>query len=99
MAVKIQVEVFWVLTPCSVAVGYEGIGGPCCLHLQGEASGTSIQIHVMVFWVVTPCGDVVGYRSFGGPYCLHLQGEVSIIDILVSRLRNYPLVIRKFARW
>jgi len=28
-AVKIQIEVFWVLTPCSV-------GEPCCLHLQGE---------------------------------------------------------------
>jgi hypothetical protein len=23
MAVKIQVEVFWVVTPCSVAVGYQ----------------------------------------------------------------------------
>jgi hypothetical protein len=36
MAVKIQVEVFWVVTPCNVAVGYQRFEGPCCLHLQGE---------------------------------------------------------------
>jgi len=33
-AVKILVEVFWVLTPCGVAVGYQCFGGPCCLHFQ-----------------------------------------------------------------
>jgi hypothetical protein len=34
-AVKIQVEVFRVVTPCSVVVGYQRFGGPYCLHLQG----------------------------------------------------------------
>jgi hypothetical protein len=34
--VKILVEVFWVVTPCSVVVGYQRFGGPFCLHLQGE---------------------------------------------------------------
>jgi hypothetical protein len=29
--VKIQVEVFWVVTPCSVAVGYKRFGGSYCL--------------------------------------------------------------------
>jgi hypothetical protein len=33
-----QVEVFWVVTPCSVVVGYQRFGVPCCLHLQGENS-------------------------------------------------------------
>jgi hypothetical protein len=32
---KIQVEEFWVVTPCSVAIGYQRFGGLCCLHLQG----------------------------------------------------------------
>jgi len=32
----IQVEVFWVVTPCSVVVGYQRFGVPSCLHLQGE---------------------------------------------------------------
>jgi len=32
MAVKIQVEVVWVVTPCSVMVGYRRFGGPWCLH-------------------------------------------------------------------
>jgi len=35
-AVMFQVEVFWVVTPCSVVVGYQSFRGPCCLHLQGE---------------------------------------------------------------
>jgi hypothetical protein len=31
-----QVDVFWVLTPCSIVVGYQRFRSPCCLHLQGE---------------------------------------------------------------
>jgi hypothetical protein len=34
--VKIQIEILWVVTPCSVVVGYQRFRGPCCLHLQGE---------------------------------------------------------------
>jgi hypothetical protein len=30
--VKIQVDVFYVVTPWSVVVGYRRFGGPCCLH-------------------------------------------------------------------
>jgi hypothetical protein len=32
--VRIQVSVFWVVTPCSVVVGYRRFGEPCCLHLH-----------------------------------------------------------------
>jgi hypothetical protein len=39
-AVKVQVEVFWVVIPCSTAVGYQRFGRPCCLHLQGEVNDT-----------------------------------------------------------
>jgi hypothetical protein len=35
-ATKFLVEVFWVLTPRSVAVGYQHFRGPWCLNLQGE---------------------------------------------------------------
>jgi len=31
-----QVEVFWVVTLCSLVVGDQRFGGPCCTHLQGE---------------------------------------------------------------
>jgi hypothetical protein len=34
----IQVQVFRVVTPCSVMVGNERFRDPCCLHLQGELS-------------------------------------------------------------
>jgi hypothetical protein len=56
--VEIQVQVFWVVTPCSVVVGYECFGG----HADS------------IFWVVAQCGVVVGYECFGGPCCLHLLG-------------------------
>jgi hypothetical protein len=53
MAVMLQVEVFWVVTPCSVVVGCQRFGGLCCFHLQVE-----------VFWFVKPCIVVVGYQRF-----------------------------------
>jgi len=34
--IEIQVEVFWLVTPYSVVVGYQCFEDPCCLHLQSE---------------------------------------------------------------
>jgi hypothetical protein len=78
---KIQVVVFWVVTPCSHSVGYQHFGGLCCLSLQGEVVHillhpklevfTAMKIQV-VFCVVTPCSDSVGYQHFGGLCCFHL---------------------------
>jgi hypothetical protein len=34
MVVKIQVQFFWIVTMCSVAVGYKCFRSPCCLHLH-----------------------------------------------------------------
>jgi hypothetical protein len=43
-AVMFLVEVFWVVTPCSVVVGYQRFGGPSCLHLQGnDRTPTTVQ--------------------------------------------------------
>jgi len=36
LVVVVQVEVFSVVMPCSVAVGYHCFRIPCCLHLQVE---------------------------------------------------------------
>jgi len=33
-AMKIQVAVFSIVTPCSFVIGYKRFGGPCYLHLQ-----------------------------------------------------------------
>jgi hypothetical protein len=38
-AVKIQSDVFWVVTLCGVAVGYKRFGGPSCLHLVKMEAG------------------------------------------------------------
>jgi len=47
MRVLMQDEVFWVVTPCSVVVGYQRFGGPCCSHLhftlKTEAAWTSVK--------------------------------------------------------
>jgi hypothetical protein len=37
IAGKIQVVFFWVVTPCSVVIGYQHFRGPCCLNLQGTS--------------------------------------------------------------
>jgi len=60
--VTIQVENFWVVTPCGVVVGNQRFRCPCCLHLH---------------WVVTPCSVMVEYKRFGGLFCLHLQEVVA----------------------
>jgi hypothetical protein len=41
---NIQVEVVWVVASCSITVGYQRFGGPCCLHLQGEVHRQSFYI-------------------------------------------------------
>jgi len=43
MEVIVQVEIFWLLTPCSVVLGYQRFRRPCCLHIQsdGKAIWTS----------------------------------------------------------
>jgi len=39
-AVEIQVEVFWVVTACSIVVGYQCHRGPNCLHFHVEDGGS-----------------------------------------------------------
>jgi len=36
MALKIEIVIFWVLTPYSDTEGYKAFGGPCYLHVQGQ---------------------------------------------------------------
>jgi len=57
-----QVAIQKTSTPCSVVVGYQSFGAPCCLHLQSEHSAayefdafTTVKIQVEIYWVVTPC--------------------------------------------
>jgi hypothetical protein len=49
MAVKIKVDVFWVVTSCSVVVGYRHFRGQCYL-LKMEEAWTS---EVLVFYHIT----------------------------------------------
>jgi len=39
--VKVLVNIFWVVKPYSIAVGYQCFEGPCWLHLQCEMEAES----------------------------------------------------------
>jgi hypothetical protein len=56
----IQVCVFWVLTPCTATVGYEGFGGPYCLHIQGQETSN------LASWLWIPTKDqiLIKYSAF-----------------------------------
>jgi len=41
-AVMFQVEVFWVVKPCSVLVGYQCSRGPCCPWMQSPSREADI---------------------------------------------------------
>jgi len=43
---KNQVEVFWIVIPCNVVVGYHCFRGPCCFHRQGEVE----DIYCVCIW-------------------------------------------------
>jgi hypothetical protein len=48
-AVKIQVEVFSVVTPCIFVVGYQHFGGLCHLHLHSEDRGVTYSLVASIF--------------------------------------------------
>jgi hypothetical protein len=47
-------EVFRVVIPCSVVVGYQRFRGPCCLHLQGEQGRRFLPEQVMEAAIAKP---------------------------------------------
>jgi hypothetical protein len=59
MTMMFQVEVFCVVTPCSVVVGYRRFGGPCTLH------GVTIQKTSTFGWLV---GWLVGWLNASQEY-------------------------------
>jgi hypothetical protein len=36
----------WIVTSCIDVVGYERFGGICCLHIQGEVTGSCNGIQI-----------------------------------------------------
>jgi hypothetical protein len=44
MAVKVQVEVLWVLTPRTVVIGYQFFRGPCCLRPEMKGEGLDLEL-------------------------------------------------------
>jgi hypothetical protein len=62
-AVNIQVLVFWVMTPSSVAAEYERFGGPCFLHLYPEISLPNINLLHPEYGVSESSETLVSYRN------------------------------------
>jgi len=55
-AVMFHVEVFWIVTPCSIVVGYQRFRGPCCLHPQGSMDLWNVGILLLQYMVSQPRG-------------------------------------------
>jgi hypothetical protein len=53
---KIQVEVFWVMTPCGFVEGYQCFIGPFGLHLQGEVTS----LHLTLKMKAARCSEKIG---------------------------------------
>jgi len=51
MAVKIQVEVLWVVMLCSVVVGYQSFRDPHCLHLHPIITLCSVATQKRSMWI------------------------------------------------
>jgi hypothetical protein len=51
-AVKIEVEVFWIVPPCNDMVGYKRFGRPCCLHLHGEKMEAPRSVETLISYHV-----------------------------------------------
>jgi hypothetical protein len=39
--IRFQIELFWIVMPCDVVVGYQLVRGPCCQRLKTEVALTS----------------------------------------------------------
>jgi hypothetical protein len=48
--IMIQFMVFWIVTSCSVVVGFHRFGGRCCLYLQGSVSQWGKQVSFKFHW-------------------------------------------------
>jgi len=53
IAVKIQVEVFWVVTPCGIVVGYQHLEDLAAPYLQGNY----VFMCIIFFISVSVCSD------------------------------------------
>jgi hypothetical protein len=92
-AVEIQVDVFWVVTTCSAAVGYQHFGKPRCFHLQGDlncvTSSTRTSRHVHV----KPTEILSSYRRRSQIY-IHafrktLHNSYSYVDLCESNFQPH----------
>jgi hypothetical protein len=56
-------EVFWVITPCSIVLGYQRFGRRCCLHLQGVLEPNFVKSKIFQRWSIMDRNLYVTIRS------------------------------------
>jgi hypothetical protein len=96
----VRVEVFWVMTPSTVVVGYQCFGGSCCLHvnftLKTEATQPSETL--VTYNIATLC-----HKPEDHGFNLHRRGNLKsrnvYLDFLnaVARLHDFNIGRRPLA--
>jgi len=77
--VKIQVVVFWTVTPCRVVVGYLYFGGPYCHHLQVYLQKRKKIIYVSIQQNIFTVDCFVNNRVYN-----HIRSDICTV--------SYPLL-------
>jgi hypothetical protein len=84
---SVHVEVFRIVSPCSVAVGYWRFRGPCCLHLQGEV--TIFPTALCVTWFLPGCRCVKLTTKLNRVVMLRMRGTSTFPTVFHAVLLRY----------
>jgi len=78
---------FWVLALCSDVVGYHSLGGTCCLHLQGEVSGSE-SVSLGFKPLVGIHGHILAFKKYFSVVC-HIKESQSLCCVYIYILYIY----------
>jgi len=88
-SMKIQADVFWVVTPCNAVVGYQHFGTPCYLHLRGAVKVEGARLFEMLICYHTTA------RSHNVKTEVQRPSETSVSYHNTKRCHNLKMEVAK----